>query len=339
MHIRNHSSDYEYFLEISRNPLSLANSSGYRDMPSTDGKVVPLFGAAGRARSHGGPAFPGSGFSELEITHEAATGTLWYRMRPAGRPCFSLRMLREIRDLQCRVAAACAAAGTEAPPPVRHLVLGSAAPRTFNLGGDLAAFADAIRRRDAATLQTYADACVDILHPNATALGLPLVTVALVQGDALGGGFEAALSSQVIVAERSAKFGLPEILFNLIPGMGAYSFLSRRIGPAAAEKMILSGAVHTAEELHAAGVVDVLAEDGEGEQAVRTFLADFDRKSVARRTLLRARDAVSPVSRDELQRVVDLWVEAALSLAEADLRRMSHLVAAQDRRRQRQATA
>ena len=50
------------------------------------------------------------------------------------------------------------------------------------------------------------------------------------QGECLGGGFEAALSSDVIVAEKSARFGFPEILFNLFPGMGAYSFLERKIG-------------------------------------------------------------------------------------------------------------
>src|SRR3712207_4090014 len=103
-------------------------------------------------------------------------------------------------------------------------------------------------------------------------MDLPVITVALVQGDALGGGFECALAHDLIVAERSAKFGLPEVLFNLFPGMGAYSFLSRRIGRQAAERMILSGRVHTAEELHEMGLVDVLAPDGEGEEAVLDFV-------------------------------------------------------------------
>ena len=70
---------------------------------------------------------------------------------------------------------------------------------------------------------------------------MPLTTITLVQGDALGGGFEAAISSNVVIAEKSAKFGLPEVLFNLIPGMGAYSFLVRRTSPDLAEKIIMSG--------------------------------------------------------------------------------------------------
>lgn len=63
-----------------------------------------------------------------------------------------------------------------------------------------------------------------------------LTTVSLIQGDALGGGFEASLSSNLIIAERGVKMGLPEVIFNLFPGMGAYSILSRKVGAATAEK-------------------------------------------------------------------------------------------------------
>ena len=76
-----------------------------------------------------------------------------------------------------------------------------------------------------------------------------------------------------MVAERQAKFGLPEILFNLFPGMGAYSFLSRRIGTVKAEEIILGGRIYSAEEMQALGVIDLVAEEGEGERAVREYIA------------------------------------------------------------------
>jgi DSF synthase len=59
------------------------------------------------------------------------------------------------------------------------------------------------------------------MYENIIHLDRDVTTIALVQGDALGGGFETALSSNVLIAERSAKLGFPEILFNLFPGMGA----------------------------------------------------------------------------------------------------------------------
>src|SRR2546421_680003 len=77
----------------------------------------------------------------------------------------------------------------------------------------------------------------------------------------------------VIVAEESAQLGFPEILFNLFPGMGAYSFLSRRIGMRAAEELILSGRILPAAKLREMGVVDVVCKDGEGQTAVREWIA------------------------------------------------------------------
>ncbi len=60
------------------------------------------------------------------------------------------------------------------------------------------------------------------------------------QGAALGGGFEALLSFDYIVAEQDATFGLPEILFGLFPGMGAHALLSRKLGSAQADRLIVS---------------------------------------------------------------------------------------------------
>ena len=60
--------------------------------------------------------------------------------------------------------------------------------------------------------------------------------------------------------------GLPEILFNLFPGMGAYSLLARRLGMKKAEEMILSGKIFEARELHEMGVVDMIVPSGEGER-------------------------------------------------------------------------
>jgi DSF synthase len=158
------------------------------------------------------------------------------------------------------------------------------------------------------------------------------VTIALVQGDALGGGFEAALSCDVIIAERSAKFGFPEILFNLFPGMGAYSLLSRRLDGARAEKMILSGRIYTADELHSMGLVEQVVEDGKGQQAVREYVSRGSRRHNGQSTLSAARRMVQPLRLEELRAVTELWVDAALRVSEVDLRKMGRLKAAQGRR-------
>ena len=172
---------------------------------------------------------------------------------------------------------------------------------------------------------------VDLVHANATGYGHAVTTIALVRGQALGGGFEAALSAHVLVAERGSKMGLPEVLFNMFPGMGAWQFLSRRVGPAEAERIILGGRTYRAEELHALGVVDVLAEEGEGEIAVARWIRSHDRQHHARAAFRRAVDAATPLDRSALQRMAEVWVETALGLGERDLTTIDYLVRAQQR--------
>ena len=123
--------------------------------------------------------------------------------------------------------------------------------------------------------------------------------------------------------------GLPEILFNLFPGMGAFSLLARRIGVRAAEDLILSGKILSALELHRMGVVDVLATDGHGETAVRNWIAKNAKRRNGLQALLRARQFMHPVTRQELDGIVALWVDAAMRLGERDLRMMQRLAGAQ----------
>jgi DSF synthase len=267
-------------------------------------------------------------YENLTVELDPHDAVWWCRMSPPGRPSFTPGLLRDIGEMHQAIARLLEAA----PGAVRHVVLGSAVSGIYNLGGDLGLFAELIRAGDLGALRRYGHTAVEAIHRNHTAFGLPVSTIALVQGDALGGGFECALAHDVIVAERSARFGLPEVLFNLFPGMGAYSFLSRRIGRVAAERMILSGRIHTAEELHGMGIVDVLAEDGEGEAALREHIARTSRRFNAHRAVYEARRRVDPVTLEELRNVVDGWAEAALGLRDADLRMMLRLAAAQDRR-------
>src|SRR5690606_16149379 len=146
-----------------------------------------------------------------------------------------------------------------------------------------------------------------------------LTTISLIQGDALGGGFETALASDIIVAEESAVLGLPEILFNLFPGMGAYSLLARRVGMRAAENLITSGELFTAVKLHEMGIVDVVAKDGTGIAAVEHWISRNQKRRNGFQAVLNARQCVHPITRDELDKIVELWVDAALRLEERDL--------------------
>jgi DSF synthase len=272
-------------------------------------------------------------FDTLETVLERDSASYWVRMRPGPKPSFTRDLLEDILAQQAMARDALEhARQTGTDPAFRWYIFGSRIPGIFNLGGDLAFFADRIRAQDLRSLREYGHRCVETIHGNAGPFPTPVVSIAMVQGDALGGGFECALACDVIIAERSAKFGLPEILFNLFPGMGAYSFLARRLGTLEAERIITSGRIYTAEEMHALGIVDVVAEDGEGEAAVRAWMDRQGRKHNAMQALYRTRRRVNPVTLQELKDVVDIWAETAMGVAEADLRKMLRLTQAQEKR-------
>ena len=272
-------------------------------------------------------------FEHVDITYETGLRTCWANLlidKSIGRSTSGL--LSDVLAMQANLRNLRTAQIAAGQDPIQYLVFGSNGPGVYNLGGDIVFFADRIRAGDRMAMHAYAHLCIDVIYGNYTAFQMPIVTIALVQGDALGGGFEDALSHDVLVAERSARLGLPEILFNLFPGMGAYSFLSRRIGAMATEKMIMSGNLYTGAQLHDMGVVDVLAEDGEGEAAVRDYIDRNARKFNAHHAMLRTRRQVNPVTVEELRNVVDIWVETAMSVTEPDLRKMERLAQAQKRR-------
>ncbi len=269
---------------------------------------------------------------QLAAHFDRDTRAMWMRWTPEPRPCFNPALLSAIRSFDDFLTASEGRINCYGEDhDVEYVVLSSGMQGVFNLGGDLDLFKQLIDTRDREGLLTYGRACIDVLYRNYRAHDLPGVTsISLVQGECLGGGFEAALSSDVIVAEKSARFGFPEILFNLFPGMGAYSFLDRKIGQRAAEQILTSGKIYSADEMLALGVVDVVVEDGQGEAGVSAFIKKRARSRNGLAGLSAARRRVHGIDFSELLDVVQIWVDAALRLNTRDLKLMQRLVSRQN---------
>lgn len=268
--------------------------------------------------------------TQIRTNYSDEFGVMTYYMNPAPRPCFNKVCMTELFDSQSgleKMQGDVVVAGKM--KQANYLVLASDVPGIFNLGGDLSVFSELIRAKARDTLLSYAKLCVNNvwIFYNMQA---PVTTISLVQGQAMGGGFEAALAAHVMVAEKSAVMGLPEVMFNLFPGMGALSFLSRKIGMQAAEKMVRSGKIYTGEELYQMGVVDVLAEDGQGEYALNNWIQKNHRSLNSFQAINRAKQRVNPLTLNELYDIVEIWVDAALRLDERNLKVMERLVRAQN---------
>ena len=268
-------------------------------------------------------------YDTIDIEVDASDPIFWCWMHPLGKPIVTSELLMDLKSMHRSLPSIL----DQAKKSVGYYVFASRTRGTYSLGGDLSFFAESVRSGNRAAIHTYAHHCIDVIWQHVISFNRPLITVALVQGDALGGGFETALSCDVIVAEKSAKMGLPEVLFNLFPGMGAYSFLTRRVGPVEAHRLVTSGTVYTAEQMHGMGIVDVLVEDGEGVYALRDYVKSNQRRFNAQRASYQARKRVHPVTEAELRDVVDIWVDSVFQLTEIDLKRMARLINAQERRR------
>ncbi len=269
---------------------------------------------------------PPSEYTQFSTRYDSEISTIWCYMHPLPRPCINTNLIDELVHLQKQLTTTYKNQHPDTVWPFRHFVLASQIPGIYSLGGDLSLFKKYITSKEEDKLREYAHKCVNLLHNNIDNLDLPITTVSLIQGQALGGGFEMALSCDVIIAERSSQLGFPEIMFNLFPGMGAYNLLTRRIGSSLAERIILSGKTYSAMELYDMGVIDVVAEDGEGIQATERYLKSHNQSHNTIRSMKKIRQLVHPITQGILYEIVDIWVDAAMNLSEKDLAKMERLL-------------
>ena len=177
--------------------------------------------------------------------------------RPKAMNAVSMAMARSI-------VAACAALGGDRD--ARVVVVTSSHERAFCVGADL-------KERNAMT-----DA--ELLRSRPLSRGaytgvleLPMPTIAAVHGYALGGGFELALSCDVIVADDTAVVGLPEVSVGVIPGGGGTQLLPRRVGAARAAELVFSARRVEAPEARELGLVDELVAAGQDREAALALAA------------------------------------------------------------------
>ena len=260
---------------------------------------------------------------------------LWTFMQPAGVPCFNLGMLHEIRRSDKLLQVNRGQVHVDGVlRPVDFHIGASRSTGVFNYGGDLALFMLLIKTRDRDALLHYARLCIDTLYGRLTSFDTNVITISLLQGEALGGGFESALASHVIIAEAQSRMGFPEIMFNLFPGMGAYSILSRRIGARKAEEIILSGKIYTAQEMLDIGLIDAIAPIGKGIETVNAYMRANRHRLNGMRALFECRRHTNPITYTELSAIIDVWVDAAMRLGEKELKMMGRLVRSQLRQQQ-----
>lgn len=195
--------------------------------------------------------------------------------RPEAMNAISTEFARHLAEACAGLAAAPAAA-------VRAVVVTSTSPRAFCVGADL-------KERHGLSDRDLARQRPGLRAAYGAVLALPMPVIAAVHGYALGGGYELALSCDLIVADPSAVVGLPETSRGIVPGGGGTQLLPRRVGAPRAAELIFTGRRVPAAAALALGLVDHLADDGQDrEEALELAARIAENSPVAVRAAKRA---------------------------------------------------
>ena len=264
----------------------------------------------------------------LDVTIERHIGTIWCARTDDAMASVTLAQLKEAKAIDEKISAADYGS-------LRFKVLSSRQTGVFSLGGDLAFFADCIETGNRAALAEYAVLAARAVWCNVSGFGRRRVqSIAVVQGEAQGGGFEAALSCNTLIAEKGTRFGFPEPLFGMFPGMGGELLLRSRIDADLSHRMARSTNRYTAEFLHEIGVVDYLVAPGQGIAFARGLLAQITGApdGVAARKLTERQTALDRIAFSELLESVESWTKCAFELTPRNLRSMRYILEAQSRK-------
>ncbi len=135
----------------------------------------------------------------------------------------------------------------------------------------------------------------------------PFTTIAAVHGVCFGGGFELALTCDIIVADKMARFAFPELRLGIIPGFGGIPRLKRDLGNAFIRELLLTGRSVNATRAQAVGLVAQLAAEGEALRIARATAAQIVKFDGVTRAA--AKNFIKPLPLEELRREIDLFCE------------------------------
>ncbi|MFO0635558.1 MAG: enoyl-CoA hydratase/isomerase family protein [Nannocystaceae bacterium] len=199
----------------------------------------------------------------------------------------------------------------------------------FSAGADLRELhAGLVERPESEQLEGLRD-FIDRIHRVMDTLDmLPCTTVGVVHGVCFGGGFELALTCDVLVAERTARFCFPELRLGIVPGFGGIPRLRRDVGNAVVRDLLLTGRSINAKKAQAVGLVSQMVPTGEGLVAARAIARQatkFDRDALAT-----TKRFMKPLPRAELELEKQHFLRLALRPALRDA--LARFVASDDLR-------
>jgi enoyl-CoA hydratase len=188
------------------------------------------------------------------------------------------------------------------------LIISSARTEGFCAGGDLRELFHLSQELPAAERLSGLRDFIERIHAVMNALDeAPFTTIAAVNGLTFGGGFELALTCDLIIADKMARFCFPELRLGLIPGFGGIPRLKRDLGNAVVRDLVLTGRSINAARAQSAGIVSQVTAEGDALRVARHTAAQL--RKFDRGTALAAKRFIKPIPHDELRREIEIFCD------------------------------
>ena len=188
------------------------------------------------------------------------------------------------------------------------VIIHSTLPSGFSAGADLRELYRRMQELPQAERMAGLRDFLKRIHKVMNALDAsPLTTIAVVHGVTFGGGFELALTCDLIIADKMARFCFPELRLGLIPGFGGIPRLKRDLGNALVRDLLLTGRSINATRAHAVGLVSQVTAEGQGLKVARATAAQI--KKFDRQTSAIAKQFIKPIPYEELKLEIDIFCD------------------------------
>ncbi len=254
--------------------------------------------------------------AQVSSSYSQTTNCLWLTMSSQVRACFTTSLLHDLSfSLHLN---------QQKHTSIKAIVLASANPKIFSYGGDLDYIRSLIIKYDRETLFNYIKLNLDVIFNFAS--HFQQLRIAQVTGTALDGGFEAALASDVIIAERQATFGFSDFDIKLFPCLGLSYYLTRKVGSKTAQNIISSSKRYSADELAQLGVVDVVVDTGGSTDAVIRYINQHQKNSDSNNSLKQIANRINQTPYIKLLESCHSWVDNAMNYSGRELRQIERIV-------------
>ncbi|HZR32262.1 MAG TPA: enoyl-CoA hydratase/isomerase family protein [Terriglobales bacterium] len=188
------------------------------------------------------------------------------------------------------------------------LIIYSQLPSGFSAGADLRELYEKTQSMRSADRVRGVREFLERIHAVFNAIdGSSLTTIAAVHGVTFGGGFELALTCDLIIADKMARFCFPELRLGLIPGFGGIPRLKRDLGNAVVRDLLLTGRSINASKAQSVGLVSQMAAEGEALRVARSTAAQV--RKFDRRTSAAAKRFIKPIPQEELRLEIKIFCD------------------------------